>query len=135
MHVQMNVADKSAFFTEIASRLLPGARLATFEVCRNGPEDPAYPAPWSIDGTDSFLAPPAALLRTIEGSGFETLEWVDETAWVLDWFEGLGLRMADAATAATLPALLDDGPTRMLNFVAAMANGVLNVHRGAFTLA
>jgi cyclopropane fatty-acyl-phospholipid synthase-like methyltransferase len=134
MHVQMNVADKGAFFAEIAKRLRPGARLATFEVCRSGSADPAYPAPWSIDGSDSFLATPGDLLRTVEDSGFEMVEWVDETAWILEWFQGLGLRLAAADTAATLPALLDDGPTRMMNFAAAMTTGVLNVHRGAFTV-
>ena len=44
MHVQMNVADKLAFFTGIAGRLRPGARLATFEVCRSGPDNPVFPA-------------------------------------------------------------------------------------------
>ena len=61
MHVQMNVEDKPAFFSGIAKRLRPGARLATFEVCRRGPDDPVFPTPWSIDGSDSFLATPADL--------------------------------------------------------------------------
>jgi sarcosine/dimethylglycine N-methyltransferase len=135
MHVQMNVADKPAFFTGIAGRLRTGACLATFEVCRSGPEDPAFPLPWSIDGTDSFLVTPVDLLGVIEDSGFETVEWVDETDWVLDWFQGLGVRLAAAGTAATLPALLTDGPTRMMNFAGALSSGILTVHRGAFTLA
>jgi len=135
MHVQMNIADKSAFFTEIARRLRPGARLATFEVCRTGLDEPVYPAPWSIDGVDSFLATPDDLLTTIRDSGFETVEWVDETAWVVQWFQELGIRLAVADTRATLPALLTDGPTRMMNFASAVADGVLTIHRGSFTLA
>ena len=127
--------DKKAFFTEIAGRLRPGGRLATFEVCRSGAEDPAFPAPWSIDGTDSFLETPADLLTTIQNSGFETVEWVDETAWVVQWFQELGIRLAVADTRATLPALLTDGPTRMMNFASAVADGVLTIHRGSFTLA
>lgn len=135
MHVQMNVADKSAFFAAIASRLRTGARMATFEVCRSGADDPVYPAPWSVDGTDSFLATPADLHATIEDCGFQTVEWVDETAWILQWFEGLGARLAAAKTAATLPALLTDGPTRMMNYAGALSDGTLTVHRGAFALA
>src|SRR4029079_5765671 len=135
MRVQRNVEDKKAFFTEIAGRLRPGGRLATFEVCRSGAEDPAVPAPRSIERNASFLATPADLLTTIEDSGFRTVEWVDETAWVLGWFEGLGDRLAAAGTAPRLPALLTDGPTRMLNFAGALADGVLTIHRGAFTLA
>ena len=132
MHVQMNVADKPAFFSAIAGKLRPAARLATFEVCRTGPENPEFPVAWSIDGVDSHLATPTDLRATIQDCGFEPLEWVDETAWVLQWFEGLGTRMAAANTAATLPALLTDGPTRMMNFLAALSNGVVTVHRGSF---
>jgi sarcosine/dimethylglycine N-methyltransferase len=134
MHVQMNVADKRAFFTAIARRVRPGARLATFEICRSGPDDPALPLPlpWSIDGTDSFLATSEELRATIEVSGFETIEWVDETAWVVQWFRERGARAAAAGSAATLPALLADGPTRMMNLAAALSEGTLSVHRGGF---
>ncbi len=135
MHVQMNVDDKSAFFAEIAKRLRPGARLAIFEVCRAGDDPPPLPLPWSIDGTDSFLAAPSDLLAVIEDSGFTTLEWVDETPWVIQWFDELGSRLAAAETEASLPALLADGPTRMINFAVALADGTLTVHRGAFRLA
>ena len=133
IHVQMNVADKSAFFTAIATRLRTGAGLAVFEVCRSGHRDPELPLPWSIDGTDSFLVTPDDLLGSIEDSGFEAVDWVDDTGWVLKWFQDLGTRLAEAGTAATLPALLDDGPTRMMNFAGALSTGVLSIRRGAFT--
>ncbi|WP_029138247.1 SAM-dependent methyltransferase [Nakamurella lactea] len=134
VHTQMNVADKETFFAAIAHRLRPGARLATFEVCRVGNDDPALPLPWTIDGTDSFLATPAELMVAIEDGGFDTVEWVDETPWLVEWFQQLGARLAAGGTAATLPALLDDGPERMRNFAGALGNGTLTVHRGAFTV-
>ena len=133
MHVQMNVADKRTFFAEIARRLRPGARLAVFEVCRNGDAEPTPPLPWSLDGTDSFLATAEELRSTIESCGFELDEWVDETAWVRQWFEAAAVRMAAAPTRAILPALLDDGPTRMMNYAAALASDVVSIHRGSFS--
>jgi len=132
IHVQMNVEDKKALYTDIAGRLREGARLAVFEVCRTGPQDPELPLPWSTDGSDSHLVMPDDLLASIESSGFETVEWLDETAWVHDWFQDLGARVARAGTAAVLPALLDDGMTRMLNFAGALSSGALSVHRGVF---
>jgi hypothetical protein len=45
------------------------------------------------------------------------------------------VRVASAGTAATLPGLLTDGPTRMMNFAGALSDGILTVHRGVFTLA
>lgn len=41
--------------------------------------------------------------------------------------------MAAADTTATLPALLTDGVTRVLNFAGALSTGVLSVQRGVFT--
>jgi sarcosine/dimethylglycine N-methyltransferase len=132
MHVQMNIADKQAFFTEIGRHLRPGARLATFEVCRTAEGRPSLPLPWSLDGTDSFLAAPDELRETIQSSGFEVIEWVDETAWIRDWFGRVARRVAADGPAAALPALLDDGPLRMVNFAAGVADGAFTVHRGAF---
>ncbi|HEY3716624.1 MAG TPA: class I SAM-dependent methyltransferase [Jatrophihabitantaceae bacterium] len=134
MHVQMNVEDKKTFISEIARRLRPRARFAIFEVCRNGDAEPTPPLPWSLDGTDSFLATAEELRSTIESCGFELVEWVDETAWVRQWFEDAAARMAAARTQATLPALLNDGPARMLNYVAATASDVVSIHRALFTL-
>jgi sarcosine/dimethylglycine N-methyltransferase len=134
MHVQMNVPDKKTFFGEIARRLRPGARLATFEVCLGGESEPTPPLPWSMDGSDSFLATADQLRDTILASGFELVEWVDETAWVREWFDDLGSRIMGGDTPqATLPALLTDGPTRMLNFAVAVATGVVTIQRGSFT--
>ncbi len=135
MHVQMNIADKKTFFSEIARRLRPGARFATFEVCRNSDAEPTPPLPWSLDGTDSFLATADDLCSTIESCGFELVEWVDETAWMRQWFERAAERMAASRSQATLPALLNDGPTRMLNFATAIVSDVVSIHRGSFTLA
>jgi cyclopropane fatty-acyl-phospholipid synthase-like methyltransferase len=133
MHVQMNVADKKAFFTDIAQRLRPGARFATFEVCSASDAPPAYPLPWSLDGSDSYLATPDELLTAITAGGFETVEWADETDWVRQWFSGMGERLSAAANSATLPALLDDGPARVMNLAVAVTTGVVSIHRGLFT--
>jgi ubiquinone/menaquinone biosynthesis C-methylase UbiE len=135
MHVQMNIADKGSFFSEIARRLRPGAHLATFEVCVTGATQPAPPLPWSIDGTDSHLATADQLRDTIASSGFKTIEWVDETEWILRWFADLGQRMAAGGTAVTLPAILSDGPVRMMNLARALTDGVVSIHRGSFSAA
>lgn len=134
MHVLMNVEDKKAFIAELSRRLRPGARLAIFEVCRNGDAEPTPPLPWSLDGTDSHLVTPDEMRRTIEACGFELVEWVDDTAWVREWFQDTAARMAAARAQATLPAILSDGPARMFNYLAAIANDVVSIHRASFTL-
>ncbi|SEO86038.1 Methyltransferase domain-containing protein [Actinacidiphila rubida] len=133
LHVQMNVADKRAFYADIAARLRPGARLAVHEVCRAGDARPPLPLPWSLDGSDSFLATPDELRRDIAAAGFDLVEWTDDTSWAADWFSALGRRLSAAPAPLTLPALLADGPTRMLNYAIALTDGTLTLHRGTFT--
>jgi sarcosine/dimethylglycine N-methyltransferase len=135
MHVQMNVADKGKFFSAIAQRLLPGARFATFEICLSGDAAPTTPLPWSLDGSDSFLVSADTLRDTIESSGFEIVEWIDETAWVRQWFENVTAGTASGGSQATLPALLHEGRARMQNLAVALATGIVTVHRGLFVLA
>lgn len=132
IHVQMNVKDKRPFYSDIARHLRPGGRLAIFEVCRAGDTEPNLPLPWSIDGSDSFLATADELRDAVQESGFEVVDWVDETGWIKDWFAEFGRRMAAGAPPAALPALLADGPTRMLNFAVAINTGTVTINRGAF---
>ena len=130
MHVQMNVADKTAWFGQIAERVVTGGRLAVWEVCRAGDALPTWPMPWSIDGSDSHLATPDGLLAAIRLGGFEVVEWIDESAWVGSWFDS---RFAGGPpTIPSLPMLLDDGFTRTLQFAAAVADRTLTIRRGAF---
>jgi ubiquinone/menaquinone biosynthesis C-methylase UbiE len=133
IHVQMNVKDKPAFYADIARHLRPGARLAIFEVCR-GDGEPTLPLPWSLDGGDSFLAPADELRDAVRAGGFEVVDWVDESAWAKEWFAELGRRLATGAAPPALPALLSDGPARMLNFAVAVNTGAVTIHRGAFVV-
>jgi len=131
IHVQMNVADKATFYGQIGAHLRPGGRLAIFEVCR-GVGTPTLPLPWSLDGSDSHLATADDLRATITDCGFETVEWSDDSEWIKQWFADAGRRMMADPARASLPALLTDGPTRMVNFAAAVANGAVTIRRGAF---
>jgi SAM-dependent methyltransferase len=131
LHVQMNVPNKTGWYSEIATHLRDGGRLAVWEICRSGDAQPAWPEPWSLDGSDSFLATPAELLSHIEAAGFQTTEWVDESAWLKRLVPA---PRTNAAPAGPSPAsLLDDGPARVGNALAALNSGILQVRRGAFT--
>jgi SAM-dependent methyltransferase len=133
MHVQMNVQDKTTWFRHIADSLAPGARLAVWEVCRPRPADLAWPMPWSLDGTDSFIATPQALLSAIESAGFSATEWTNESTWVQGW---IAKTFADGLPAGpALPMLLDGGYTRVINFATALTNDTLEIWRGSFTKA
>ena len=131
MHVQMNVQDKAAWFAQIARCLAPGAALAVWEICQPGPGALPWPMPWSLDGTDSFLASAGALRAAVEQGGFTATRWTNETAWVQAWIAKTFGSGPPAGPA--LPMLLDDGYTRVINAATALGDGSLEVWRGTFT--
>ena len=133
MHVQMNIQDKTTWFAHAARCLAPGARLAIWEVCQPRQADLPWPMPWSLDGTDSFVATADALRAAVEQAGFTAAEWTDESAWVQAWVTETFANGLPAGPA--LPMLLDDGYTRVLNYVAGISNGSVEVWRGVFTRA
>lgn len=130
MHVQMNVANKQAWFSTIADHLSVGATLGVWEICTvDHDDDIAWPMPWSIDGTDSHLVTPDELRADIAAAGFVVDEWIDETSWTNDWFTNSA---GQPPNGPALPMLLDDGLTRILNLAVALSEGTLAVVRGQF---
>jgi hypothetical protein len=129
MHVQMSVSEKAPWFAQIAERMRPGARLAVWEVCRLSDLQPPWPMPWSMDGSDSFLATPSDLRQSIVDAGFVELAWSDETQWVSEWF---ATQFSPDRAAPVMPQLLADGPSRMINFAVAMTEGVVGIYSGIF---
>lgn len=132
MHVQMNVRSKTAWYSGIRRALAPGGRLAVWEVCQPGSAALNWPMPWSSDGSDSFLVSAETLRDAISGAGFAVGEWTNESGWVQDWLAAA--RDGGPLSGPALPMLLDDGYARVLNYVAALADGTLEVWRGSFTL-
>ncbi len=132
MHVEMNIEAKRAWFGQIARRLKPGARFAVWEVCRISDAALSWPQPWSMDGSDSFVVTSKELLDAICDAGLEMTEWVEETRWVNEWFASTYAEGTDSEP--TLPMLLEEGFTRVLNFAGALADGTLGVWRGAFVI-
>src|SRR5258707_1229896 len=100
-------------------------------VCQRRQGALPWPMPWSLAGPDSFVVTADSLHASIEQAGFTATKWTNETAWVQAWFTKTFANGLPAGPA--LPMLLDDGYTRVLNYIAALDNGSLEVWRGSFT--
>ena len=85
-HVQMNIADKRAFYAEAARVLAPGGRLLFHDIFQGDGGPLHYPVPWAEDSSISFLATPDSVQGILEESGFSIRDWEDKSQSSLDWF-------------------------------------------------
>jgi len=104
-HVQMNIADKDRFFAELLRVLVPGGRLALYDILQGPGGEVAYPMPWASDPSMSHLATPAAFRAAMERAGFVVESWEDVTATCRDW-AARRYTTPPAPNAATVARLL-----------------------------
>lgn len=86
-HVQMNIADKNQFYSEIARVLNPGGRLLFHDIFRGLGDKPFYPAPWAEDESISALATESAARSTMEQVGLEIDQWIVKNPESLAFFK------------------------------------------------
>ena len=131
-HVQMNIADKPAFYGEIARVLKPGGRFAFYDILQ-GPGGPVvYPAPWAAEAAMSHLVTPAEMRRLVTAAGLVVEQWEDMTAAGRDWALAraanppapgaisTGALLGDAirAGSANIPRNLDEGRIALVEAIA-----------------
>jgi SAM-dependent methyltransferase len=78
-HVQMNIADKRRLYAEARRILVPGGRLALWDVTA-GPEGALHlPVPWATSPAQNHLVTPDQLADLLREAGFATTHWNDLT--------------------------------------------------------
>jgi sarcosine/dimethylglycine N-methyltransferase len=87
-HVAMNISERARLYREVRRVLPSGGTFATFDIVLVSGE-PHYPVPWARTPATSFLLTAAATREAIEGAGFRTLAWRDDTEVGKVWFAEL----------------------------------------------
>jgi len=86
-HVQMNIADKNRFYSEIARVLRPGGRLLFHDIFRGLGDVPFYPAPWVENEYISSLATVREARSIIEQVGLEIDQWLIKVQESIEFFQ------------------------------------------------
>jgi MPBQ/MSBQ methyltransferase len=73
--VSQNVADKRRFIDEMRRVVVPGGRVAMFEIVTGPGGELEFPVPWADSPEQSRLVTAAELRATIEDAGLAIREW------------------------------------------------------------
>ena len=130
-HVAMNIADRDAFYAGIAHVLVPGGRLAIYDVIAGNGEPPHFPVPWARTPEHSHLVSEAAMRSALHRAGFAVDSWTDVTAEAVAWFAAQARARADGAAAPPHNLALVMGP----EFPSMTANLGRNLGEGRVRLA
>ena len=90
IHVGMNIADKSGFYSAIHDRIRPGATLIIYDILASGNGSPiTYPSPWAVDESQSFLSTPDQMTNFLKNAGFSDIVYADDTQASIDFMNGV----------------------------------------------
>ncbi len=86
-HVQMNIADKNRFYSEIARVLKPRGRFVFHDVFRGIGDSPLYPLPWAEHESFSFLATEKDARAILDQVGLTIDQWDVKIQESLEFFK------------------------------------------------
>lgn len=131
-HVQMNIADKNRFYSEIARVLKPAGRLLFHDIFRGSGDSPFYPAPWAEDESISALATESEARSIIEQVGLEIDQWITKVQDSIEFFERVSARVeADGPPPIGIHLLMgDNAKDKLHNYVRNLREDRLSVALG-----
>ena len=99
-HVQMNIAGKQLFYSEMTRVLATSGRLAYYDVFSTGSDPVYYPVPWAHNTSLSHLITTGELKKILSGLGLKQQSITDQTAKSIAFYEKLFDRVRKEGPAA-----------------------------------
>jgi len=131
-HVQMNIADKHRFYSEIARVLKPGGRMLFHDVFRGTGASPYYPAPWAENSSISSLATEVEAHTIIEQVGLTIGQWHVKVQESIDFFKRVTAKMeSDGPPHLGIHLLMgDNARDKLQNYIRNLSEDRVSVALG-----
>jgi sarcosine/dimethylglycine N-methyltransferase len=126
-HVQMNVSNKDRLYQEAGRVLVPGGRLAIWDVVAGTAGKIDFPLPWADQPQLSHLISGDQLRAVIEAAGFSVIHWNDLTEQAAPFMETL---LEVPAGPLGLHAFIDNFTEKAKNLARGLSSGRLRVVQG-----
>ncbi len=118
-HVQMNIADKNRFYSEIARVLKPGGPLLFHDIFRGSGDSPFYPTPWAEDESISALVTEPEARSVMAQVGLAIDQWIGKVQESIEFFSEVSARIeADGPPPIGIHLLMGDNASdKLQNYV------------------
>ncbi len=133
-HVQMNIEDKTRFYSEINRVLNNGGTFIYYDIFKLGSKPIDYPVPWADTDRISFLFPVTDLAPLLSGLGLQQIRTTDQTAKGIAFFNRLfeRVRQQGSPKLGVNALMKGSAPQKLGNLLAALKDGRLQLQSGVY---
>ena len=132
-HVQMNIADKVAFYNELYRVLKPGGQLVFHDIFAGARRDLHFPVPWAAEASISHLIAVEDLEALMTNLGFVRVRWEDKSDASVAFFRSVQQR---TQTPVGLHLLMgEEAATKFANVLRNLEEDRLRVVQAVMTRA
>ena len=133
-HVQMNIADKQQFYTEIQRVLKKGGYFLYYDIFKNTNASIKYPMPWASDESLSFLFGTDQMNEILNTLGFVHYQTVNQTHLGLVFIEKMIKKIkANGPPKIGLNLLMKEStPIKITNAFNHLKQGDLKLESGVY---
>jgi sarcosine/dimethylglycine N-methyltransferase len=131
-HVQMNIADKDRFYSEIERVLKSGGRFVFHDVFRGSGDSPFYPLPWAEQESFSFLATEEEARAVFDQVGLAIDQWDIKIQESLEFFKMVITKIeADGPPPLGIHLLMgDNARDKLQNYIRNLSGDRVSVALG-----
>lgn len=133
-HVQMNIPDKKAFYSEIGRVLKPDGHFLFYDILKKGNGNVSYPMPWASNESQSFLFKEEEMNNFLTENSLTKQQSINQTQKGIDFFDTMINRLkAFGPPKMGLNVLMGETTKpKLMNLLSHLKHGELELKSGVY---